>query len=183
MVGKRRRGGRGGGGGGSRSRWFTTSLLQGRQGDQQRGAPWGKREAIKNRPWIYWDVACYTRMLLVKTTNKSLLNWTEFSGNEIGSIPDPRGCLKEAGSVSWDEIESHHGGQRLELGDVGADAAHLTAVLGIRHIRFRIRTLANGSGSNSGSDSFLQWLKGWKKKKNFPIFFSYKLPPGTLSSV
>jgi hypothetical protein len=53
--------------------------------------------------------------------------------------PDPRACLKEAGSVRRDELESHHGGQRLELGDVGTDPVHLTAVLGIRHILVRIR--------------------------------------------
>jgi hypothetical protein len=52
---------------------------------------------------------------------------------------DPRGCLEEAGSVSGDELEAHHGGKRLKLGDVGADPAHLTAVLGIRHIFVRIR--------------------------------------------
>ncbi len=53
--------------------------------------------------------------------------------------PDPRACLEEASSVSWDKLEPHHGGQRLELGDVGADPAHLTAVLGIRHILALIR--------------------------------------------
>ncbi len=41
--------------------------------------------------------------------------------------------------------------------------------------------LANVSRSDSGSDSLLQWLKGWGKN-NFFIFFSYNLPAGILSS-
>jgi hypothetical protein len=48
---------------------------------------------------------------------------------------------------------------------------------GIRDILVQIRIL--GSGSNSGSDSFLQC----KEKYFFSMFFSYNLPAGTLSSV
>ncbi len=70
--------------------------------------------------------------------------------------------------------------QKNTLGSVGA-------VLGIRDILVRIRIrrpipLTNGSVSlsNSGSDSFLQWLKD-AKKIIFFIFFSYNLPTGTFS--
>ncbi len=51
----------------------------------------------------------------------------------------------------------------------------LVAVLGIRDFLVRIRgsePLINGSGSNSGFDFFLQWLKGYKKKFS-PFFYLY----------
>ncbi len=50
------------------------------------------------------------------------------------------------------------------------------AVFGIRDILVRSGPLTNGSGSGSGSDSFLQWLSGCKKLLFFSNFFLITYP-------
>ncbi len=59
----------------------------------------------------------------------------------------------------------------------------LRSVLGIRDIFVRVRipgsvplTYGSGSGSNSGSDFFLHWIKGCKKLMFFSYFFLITCP-------